>query len=55
MWMSHSRSPTARIWTLLFVVVLLQLSTTLAPMLGAYAPLDLSQKRFFLAGWFPND
>jgi hypothetical protein len=50
-----ARSPTAPLWTLLFVVVLLQLSTTLAPMLGAYSPLDLSQKRFFLADWFPND
>lgn len=45
-------SSTAAVWMLLFVVVLLQLGTTLAPLLGDYAPLDLSRKRFFLADWF---
>ena len=47
---SEGTSP-AGIWMLLFVVVLLQLSTTLRPLLGDYEPLALSEKKIFVEHW----
>ena len=39
------------LWMLIFCMVLLQMSTTLRPLLGAYEPLQLSEKMFFLEHW----
>lgn len=48
-------SSPAAIWMLLFVIVLLQFSTTLRPLLGEYAPLALDEKKIFIEHWFDPD
>lgn len=42
---------TLRLWMVIFGLVLLQMSTTLRPILGKHEPLQLGEKRFFLAHW----
>ena len=39
------------LWMLIFFMVLLQMSTTLRPLLGEYETLNLSEKMFFLEHW----
>jgi len=43
---------TLRLWGVIFVLVLLQMSTTLRPLLGSYEPLCTTEKKFFVAHWF---
>lgn len=45
----------AGLWMMLFVIVLLQLSTTLRPLLGEYEPLHLDERKIFLEHWFERD
>ncbi len=52
---SERRGTSASIWMMLFVVVLLQLSTTLRPLVGPYAPIDLADKKIFLQHWFGSE
>lgn len=40
------------VWRILFVLVLLQMSTVLRPLLGEHAPLALGEKRFFALYYF---
>ncbi len=40
------------VWRVLFVLVLLQMSTVLRPLLGEHAPLALGEKRFFALYYF---
>lgn len=39
------------LWFVIFVMVLLQMSTTLRPIIGEHEPLNLSEKKFFLMHW----
>lgn len=48
---AEQRSSGASVWMLLFVIVLLQLSTTFRPLIGEYAPLDLADKKVFVEHW----
>jgi len=43
-----------RIWSLMFVVVTLQLATNLRPLVGAYEGVGLADKQFFLDHWFDS-
>ena len=38
-------------WVVVFVLVLLQMSTTLRPLLGPYAPMQPDEKQFFITHW----
>ncbi|MBN2704536.1 MAG: hypothetical protein JXR23_10025 [Pontiellaceae bacterium] len=40
-----------RLWFVVFALVLLQMSTTLRPMLGPYETLQLNEKKFFIEHW----
>lgn len=42
---------TLRIWMVIFGLVLLQMSTTLRPIIGKHEPLQFSEKKFFIAHW----
>ena len=42
---------TLRLWILIFGLVLLQMSTTLRPIIGKHEPLQLGEKKFFMAHW----
>jgi hypothetical protein len=43
---------TLRLWGFIFVLVVLQMSTTLRPLLGIYEPLRANEKKFFVTHWF---
>ncbi|MGE4488458.1 MAG: hypothetical protein AB7E95_02815 [Kiritimatiellales bacterium] len=43
---------TLRLWGFIFILVMLQMSTTLRPFLGAYESLRTNEKKFFVAHWF---
>ena len=43
--------PALRLWGAIFVLVVLQMSTTLRPLLGSYAPLQTDEKKFFVGHW----
>ena len=51
---AESGSP-AGLWMVLFVVVMLQLSTTLRPLLGEYEPLDFAEKKVFVEHWLGGE
>lgn len=40
-----------RLWAVVFLAVLLQMSTCLRPLVGRYAPLNLGEKKFFVTHW----
>jgi hypothetical protein len=40
-----------RLWFVIFALVLLQMSTTLRPLLGPYESLQLNEKEFFIEHW----
>lgn len=40
-----------RLWAIVFMAVLLQMTTVLRPMVGPAAPLRLGEKKFFLQHW----
>lgn len=42
---------TLRLWMIIFALVLLQMSTTLRPIMGKHEPLQFSEKLFFIAHW----
>lgn len=42
---------TLRLWMVIFGLVLLQMSTTLRPIIGKYKPLQFDEKKFFLVHW----
>ena len=42
---------TLRLWMSIFGLVLLQMSTTLRPIIGKHEPLQLNEKKFFMAHW----
>jgi hypothetical protein len=42
---------TLQLWTVIFALVLLQMSTTLRPIIGKHEPLRFSEKKFFMAHW----
>ena len=39
------------LWVVVFSLVLLQMSTTLRPIIGSYEPIRFSEKRFFISHW----
>lgn len=43
---------TLRLWGFIFVLVVLQMSATLRPLLGIYEPLCANEKKFFVTHWF---
>ncbi|MCC6877425.1 MAG: hypothetical protein IT378_24175 [Sandaracinaceae bacterium] len=43
--------PALWLWSLVFVVVLLQMSTTLRPLVGPFEGLQIADKQFFLTHW----
>jgi hypothetical protein len=45
----------AGLWMLLFLVVLLQLSTAFRPLIGPYESIDLSDKKIFVEHWLDPD
>jgi len=49
--LNHRSMSVLKVWTVIFVLVVLQMCTTLRPLVGAYAPLQLSAKKFFLTHW----
>ncbi len=42
---------TLRLWMVIFGLVLLQMSTTLRPIIGKHEPLQFGEKKFFMAHW----
>lgn len=38
-------------WVVIFSLVLLQMSTTLRPLIGTYEPLQFGEKQFFISHW----
>ena len=40
-----------RVWGIIFLVVTMQVATMLRPLIGKSAPLQLNEKKFFLAHW----
>jgi hypothetical protein len=42
------------IWSIMFVVVMLQLSTNLRPLVGEYDGVRFAEKQFFLSHWFES-
>ena len=44
--------PALGLWSLVFLLVALQMSTTLRPLVGPYDGLALAEKQFFLMHWF---
>ena len=40
-----------RLWTMIFILVLLQMSTTLRPIIGKAEPFQFKEKLFFTAHW----
>lgn len=40
-----------RLWVFIFSLVLLQMSTTLRPLIGKYEPLKCNEKQFFIEHW----
>ena len=43
-----------RVWTFLFVLVTLQMTTALRPIVGTSTERFPSEKKFFLEHWFQN-
>ncbi|MDD3276071.1 MAG: hypothetical protein PHP93_03360 [Kiritimatiellales bacterium] len=43
---------TLHLWGFIFILVLLQMSTTLRPLLGSYGSLRTNEKKFFVTHWF---
>lgn len=41
-----------RLWALVFLAVVFQMSTCLRPLVGPHAPLNPAEKKFFVAHWF---
>jgi hypothetical protein len=50
--LSGRRMRILRIWGVIFICVVLQMATTLRPLIGEYAGFRLEGKKFFLAHWF---
>ena len=44
--------PALGLWSVVFVLVVLQMSTTLRPLVGPFDGLELADKQFFLVHWF---
>ncbi len=42
---------TLQLWMVIFGLVLLQMSTTLRPIIGKHEPLQFGEKKFFMAHW----
>ncbi len=40
-----------RLWIIIFALVLLQMSTTLRPLIGSFEPLQFNEKMFFIEHW----
>ena len=43
--------PAVGLWSLVFLLVVLQMSTTLRPLVGPFEGLGLAEKEFFLSHW----
>jgi hypothetical protein len=42
------------LWSMMFVVVTLQLATNLRPLVGAYEGVGFAEKQFFLVHWLDS-
>jgi hypothetical protein len=40
-----------KVWVVVFLLVVLQMCTTLRPLVGPYRPINLAEKKFFLSHW----
>ena len=43
--------PTLKLWSVIFILVVMQMCTALRPLIGPYQPLRTHEKKFFLAHW----
>ena len=43
--------PSLHLWAFMFMLVVLQMTTTLRPLIGEYTHLQVDEKRFFIAHW----
>ncbi len=50
-YLNKGTHPTLRLWAVMFMMVVLQMTTTLRPFIGEYTTLQVDEKRFFAAHW----
>jgi hypothetical protein len=50
--LNQRRFGVLRVWSVIFILVVMQVATMLRPLVGPYAGLSFQEKRFFVAHWF---
>jgi hypothetical protein len=49
--LNDQHHPTLKLWSVMFMLVVLQMTTALRPLIGDYKTLQLDKKQFFAAHW----